>query len=333
MKKIMFNLCIFVLILSLFLPYNSITQAETISRNVKWSVTLHCHRSEGVYDFIVFGEAPDANDGPPADAYDTVKPPAPMPPYIFAWFNDNLPVPYNLLWKDYRRYPDINKIWNLTIQWIPSSGSSPTTVTISWNIEEFDDSEYDFIFLCTEEGTLLTNMLVHNSYIFSCPAYIPQYLKIICEVNNPPAKPQKPSGPISGEPGVEYTYYTITIDPNSHQLYYQWNWGDGTTSDWLGPFESNQSVEAKHAWSKKGNYEIKVKAKDTFDAESPWSDALPITMPISHKDRVGATSTHTSMIMITSFGFNSILNIKGFIRLINLLINLNYLNQDVNRNN
>ena len=74
--------------------------------------------TDGPNDWVVFGEAPDANDGPPADSYDTPKPPAPMPSYVRAWFNNGLPDPYTKLCKDYRHYPGIDKTWDLYVQWV-----------------------------------------------------------------------------------------------------------------------------------------------------------------------------------------------------------------------
>ena len=62
-----------------------------------WSVTIQCNNSDGLYDYVTFGEAADANDGSPIDTYDTPKPPAPIAPYIYAKFNDNLPSPYDAL--------------------------------------------------------------------------------------------------------------------------------------------------------------------------------------------------------------------------------------------
>jgi len=52
-----------------------------------------------------------------------------------------------------------------------------------------------------------------------------------------------------------------------------WDWGDGSYSAWLGPFDSGEVISASHAWSK-GSYNIKVKAKDVLGAESNWSDPL-----------------------------------------------------------
>jgi flagellar hook protein FlgE len=96
------------------------------------------------------------------------------------------------------------------------------------------------------------------------------------EMQQPPATPQNPSGPTLGQVGIEYTYETITTDPEGDLVYYEWNWGDGTVSDWLGPFGSGVVVSASHTWSSSGDYQITVKAKDIFDMESSWSESLTI---------------------------------------------------------
>jgi len=99
--------------------------------------------------------------------------------------------------------------------------------------------------------------------------------------NVPPNKPNKPSGTVSGKIKTDYTYTTSTTDPNGDQVYYMWDWGDGSQSSWLGPYNSSVTVSTTHKWTVKGSYSIKVKAKDTFGAESPWSDPLSIKMPCS----------------------------------------------------
>ncbi|HVQ01619.1 MAG TPA: hypothetical protein VMT57_08920 [Candidatus Thermoplasmatota archaeon] len=97
--------------------------------------------------------------------------------------------------------------------------------------------------------------------------------------NLPPSKPNKPSGNASGKVNKLYIYSTSTTDPNIDQVYYNWSWGDGNYSGWLGPFPSGAKVSANHTWTVKGSYEIKVKAKDPQGNESVWSDPLPVTMP------------------------------------------------------
>jgi hypothetical protein len=97
--------------------------------------------------------------------------------------------------------------------------------------------------------------------------------------NVPPNKPSKPSGSAKGKINIEYTYTSSTADVNGDQIYYWFDWGDGANSGWIGPYASGATASAKHKWSVKGTYQIKVKAKDIYGAESNWSDPLPVSMP------------------------------------------------------
>lgn len=250
------------------------------SREIIWNVTLSFIEPDGANDYTVFGEAPDANDGPPPDVYDQPKPPLPPSlPYILAWFNDNLSEPYNLLWKDFRSFPDTFKQWNLTLLWVPEDGQTPTDVTISWSIDEIDDSEYFAVKLCDSDGNQLTNMLTEKNYTFNCPAIVPQIFYIICQIENvSPEKPDEPSGQTQCNINVEYNYSSKTVDMDGNQIYYWFDWGDDTNSDWIGPYPSGETVSANHIWTKEGVYQVKVKAKDTLSAESPWSDPLTVTV-------------------------------------------------------
>lgn len=94
--------------------------------------------------------------------------------------------------------------------------------------------------------------------------------------NNPPEKPELPTGLNTGKINQEYYFTTITTDIDGDKIYYKWDFDDGTFSKWLGPFNSNETVNISHNWSKKGLYNIKVKARDIHRAESPWSEPLPI---------------------------------------------------------
>lgn len=89
--------------------------------------------------------------------------------------------------------------------------------------------------------------------------------------NNPPFTPRKPTGQTKCSINKTYYYSTNTIDPDREQVYYMWIWGDGSTTGWLGPYDSNVEVNASHTWTKKGIYRVKVKAKDIQGAESYYS--------------------------------------------------------------
>jgi hypothetical protein len=96
--------------------------------------------------------------------------------------------------------------------------------------------------------------------------------------NTAPLKPDTPTGPASGKANVAVTFSTKSTDPDGDDLYYCWSWGDGTI-DWFGPYNSDTTCEVQHTWTAKDNYNIKVKAKDIYGKESPWSDPLPIAIP------------------------------------------------------
>jgi hypothetical protein len=94
------------------------------------------------------------------------------------------------------------------------------------------------------------------------------------ESSSPPNNPDTPTGPTDGEVDVTYTYFTSSIDPENDDVFFRWDWDDGTFSNWLGPYTSGESASASHAWSESGIYCIKVKAKDSNGEESGWSDEL-----------------------------------------------------------
>lgn len=97
-----------------------------------------------------------------------------------------------------------------------------------------------------------------------------------------PNTPDQPTGQVSGYTGTTYTYSSKTTDPNGDQVYYLWDWGDGSQSNWLGPQSSGSTASANHAYSSQGTFNVRVKAKDTGGLESDWSPPLPVTMPLDY---------------------------------------------------
>lgn len=139
--------------------------------------------------------------------------------------------------------------------------------------------------------------------------------------NSAPNKPNPPSGPTSGLVNINYTYSGSTTDPNGDDIYYLFDWGDGTDSGWLGPYPSGATVEAEHAWAFGGTYNVKLKAKD--DAiDGPWSD--PLTIEISGPSvqlenvkgglfRVSAEITNPGDIAISNVNWNITLHGGAFL--------------------
>ncbi len=135
--------------------------------------------------------------------------------------------------------------------------------------ERTNDSYHEIL-----EGSDGTEEIIGQTWWYSPILHV----KVLPE-NEAPNTPDKPTGPATGKPGTTYNYRTTTMDPEGDQVYYMWDWGDGNLSEWLGPFNSGSVGSAQKSYTTKGNYLIKVKAKDVWGAESDWSEPLPITMP------------------------------------------------------
>lgn len=95
---------------------------------------------------------------------------------------------------------------------------------------------------------------------------------------NLPPLPPTITGPAKGKPNVKYNYTLNTVDPESDNVYYYIDWGDGTNSGWVGSSTSGFDIIVNHTWAKKGIYTVKAKAKDVNNAESDWV-ILEVTIP------------------------------------------------------
>jgi hypothetical protein len=102
--------------------------------------------------------------------------------------------------------------------------------------------------------------------------------------NDPPNKPNKPSGTTSGKAGNSYPYSTSTTDPDGDKIKFGWDKdGDGTVDQWDDNggsyYNSGSSISTSLSWSSQGTYSLKVIAEDINGAQSPWSDSLSVSMP------------------------------------------------------
>jgi hypothetical protein len=98
-------------------------------------------------------------------------------------------------------------------------------------------------------------------------------IKIKSFVNNPPEKPDTPSGRKRGKPDTEYTFSTSSSDSEGDTIYYLWDWGDGNYSELL------DTTEATYVWSYEENFEIRVMTIDEHGGEGQWSDPFIFSTP------------------------------------------------------
>lgn len=127
--------------------------------------------------------------------------------------------------------------------------------------------------------------------------------KVYCfkDPNSPPEIPSQPEGPTAAGSGISLNFSAVTTDPEEDQIFYMWNWSDGNISDWLGPFNSNESMTVNHTWIMNGTYDIRVKAKDTFGNESNWSQPLVLSIA----EQINLSNIQVGNVYIKIFSFNS----------------------------
>jgi len=173
--------------------------------------------------------------------------------------------------------------------WSPSNPGGSESIIYEFNKnmiinnDRVGDALYNSKFYCTTNfgwNEFYEYIDLYTFNLYGDPSLVLQGIN----VEGKPDKPLTPSGPSNGKFREEYTYTTSTTDPDGDQLYYMWDWGDGTFSEWLGPYGSGEECSESHIWNDRDSYSIKVKAKDVNDIQSPWSDPLPVTMP-KYKDK------------------------------------------------
>ena len=99
-----------------------------------------------------------------------------------------------------------------------------------------------------------------------------------------PNAPTEPTilGKINGKIERAYYYTFRSTSPIGNDIYYQINWGDGKITDWLGPYDSGESIVINHSWYDEGNYTIQARAKDIQNLWGPWGE-LKVTMPYTYE--------------------------------------------------
>ncbi|KYK22871.1 hypothetical protein AYK21_03450 [Thermoplasmatales archaeon SG8-52-2] len=95
--------------------------------------------------------------------------------------------------------------------------------------------------------------------------------------NNPPETPSI-DGPTNGVMDTKYDYSFHSSDPEGLHIWYFIDWGDGKTTSWIGPYNSDVEIVRSHKWTEQGTYTIRCKAKDPYGDESDW-DELTIEIP------------------------------------------------------
>jgi len=171
---------------------------------------------------------------------------------------------------------------NIEFHGIASDGQAP--YTYAWDLDE--DGVYDD----ATGSTISAKWILPGVYFVSLKvtdgAGNTDTYDTVASIELGAGIPVRPEGASHIKAGKAYTYTTSIQSTNWDQIYYKFNWGDGTETEWL------TEPTATHTWSAKGIYKVTAqallvkggaKAADCYEQTelTEWSDPLAIRVPRS----------------------------------------------------
>jgi len=224
---------------------------------------------------------------------------------------------------------DEEGFYNVTAKIFPYSGEDLVTTSTgiywkieggSWYFEEMDslgNNEYYSLIPQQENGTVVyyyleaedeSGRIENHPYIGELMAH-----SFTAIIDNDKPEIIDFYGPTEGKVGEDYTYCVEAVDPNYDLIYVQWDWDDGTITDWLGPYGSGDDICENHTWDNQRTYRIEVRVKDEHGAEEKAN--LDVVIP---RNRI--MQNHFQLILENFLQKFSNLNLK-ILKIFNILQN------------
>ncbi|RKX24507.1 MAG: hypothetical protein DRP45_08055 [Candidatus Zixiibacteriota bacterium] len=79
-------------------------------------------------------------------------------------------------------------------------------------------------------------------------------------------------------PGYGHPYQVSTTDPESDSISYQFDWGDGSLSEWYGPYASGETCTQSYEWDSENVCDVRAKARDVWGSTTDWSASLAVSV-------------------------------------------------------
>jgi hypothetical protein len=160
----------------------------------------------------------------------------------------------------------------------------------------YDYTELKYATLSNLEWSTETVLLKSNCVRYFSLAFDSDNMPLISYYNGPcpgglklarkvegksPSIPKTPGGPTNPSIGEECTFSTEISSggtPGGDQVYYMWDFGNNF-SGWQGPYAPDEKVSISYTWEEKNEYNLRVRVKNEFGAESEWSEPLTVSVP------------------------------------------------------
>jgi hypothetical protein len=176
----------------------------------------------------------------------------------------------------------------------PSNGTTgvPMSLTLSWaacaNANSYDvylgtSTSPPFVANRTSTNHAVSGLLSGTTYYWkivaknTCGGSTPGPVWSFTTIAETITAPNVPSGPATGSAGSWYTYQTGgSTSSFGHSVQYLFDWGDGTTSEWL-PVGTKS---ASKSWASPGTYTVRAMARCSTHTSttSSWSSSASMTI-------------------------------------------------------
>lgn len=100
-------------------------------------------------------------------------------------------------------------------------------------------------------------------------------------------------------------YTTRATDLDGDNVYLRWAFGDGDSSQWLGPYASGDTCQVGHAWATGGTHQVTVLSRDKWQESHGWSDGLLVTACNCGDADNNNTINISDVVYVIGFVFNS----------------------------
>jgi len=100
---------------------------------------------------------------------------------------------------------------------------------------------------------------------------------VLVGCGKPPLVPDVPKGPAMAQAGIVLACTTKTTDPSGADVSYQFDWGDGSQSDWSPFIAGGVAFADTHTYANPATYKVRARARNAKRA-SAWSAALDLAV-------------------------------------------------------
>lgn len=202
----------------------------------------------------------------------------------FSWYLPDMEYRehFSNYWQQYSEESVYDLDWACGVEFNDETGGGHAVLCVGYHDEEGTNNDY-WIMLNSwgapnsrPNGLFRVNMHMdydctmlyagHEYYSFDF-----QTLDISFGTEEEAPDPPSINGPSMGKPGTDYTFDFSAIDYQDDEVYIMIDWGDGETTDWIGPLSSEEIIQRSHTWDSRDEYFLRAKAKDERDQESLWA--------------------------------------------------------------